>query len=494
VTSLVYAYGCGQPLTGEEHAAAEHTRCINLWNDLVALDQEIAKRERDQCRADRPRLGRVWDGIEELTRALAERPGDRPLRARRNRLYGVARRALNRWRKHHRPWLRALDEERTRRVVAIRKAHTVDSVDPVYWGNSNRVMLSYQTGRQVARLKGRQLRFYDPENDKGVFAVQIQRTPSGLGGAAGELMAGKIPAVHISTPNARGRAQVSLRIDAAGHHLTLPIWIHRPLPERSRVKAAQLTFRRRGPRLTWRLCLTLDVTECGLFAPQRRATSGIAVEFDWAAQGYLEVMRVGGQVWRLPADWMNRVTALEARQGALDEALNAAVSPWGTDPVMGPLLALPTWAERIQQIALARPSLNETQIRWWVGARRLWLALPGERAHILGARQNLYRHWAREVVSSYAALVLPSLDLAKYAHKARGEDDNRWRHRAAIHTLRGEIVHQANKAGTPLLDASGRMINERGDDKSSAWKRRKEGKAQRSQQPSQDIDEHGSSE
>jgi hypothetical protein len=478
MSTLVYAYGCGQPIAGAAEAFAEVLRCRAMWDELVALDRSVAEREWDRAVADRPRLGYLKREIAEIEASDGKWPD--ALRERRKRLYGIMRRRFNAWRKRHREFLRGLNEERIEEVVSIRRRHTVESDDPIYWANSNRVLQSYETGRRVAALKGRLIRPFDPERDDGVLTVQIQRTRTGLGGAPAELMDGTFGHVALSAPDRRGQARLSMRVDAAGNHVELPIWLHRPLPEHARCKVAQLTYRRRADRLRWQLCLTLDVSGCGVHAPLRRASSGVLVEFDWLEQGYLEVMRAGGRIWRLPMPWMGRVDALEARQGALDDALNAARERWPEGP-MAVLLGLRSWEDRVGQMARARGSLDQEQIDWWVRARRIWLALPGERAHILGARRELYRHWARELVSLYPAIVLPEKTLALYARKHRGEEENRWRHRACVHALRQEIEHQAAKAGTPILDASAQVVSVHKEVKPSSWARRKAGKALRAQ-------------
>lgn len=484
---VVYAFGCGQPVSGLDHALAEHARCARFWDALVEIDRGIERQMLARARADDPELDAVMARIAELSAHLAEHPNDKGARAERRRLYREQRQRLATWRKAARDVVRELERERIARVTDARKAVTTDAPDGerLYWANSNRVLQSYDTGRRVARQKGRTLRPYDPERDDGVLAVQIQRTRSGLGAAPVELMDGTFAHLQITQPDARGQARVSMRVDAAGNHIVLPVWLHRPMPPQARVKAAQLVWRRRGDRLRWQICLTLDLQRP--FAV-RAASSGVPVEFDWHAQGELEVMRIGDRIWRLPMRWMQRIDAIERMQGQLDDALNEARRRWGEHEVMGPLLALPRWRDRIREIALARPRLTEDMIRWWVHARRLWLAIPGARAHALGARREIYRQWAREVASSYAAIQLPDLDIARIAREERGEPENAARHRAAVHTLRQELIWQCTKAGTPVFDASGVVVNAPRDGASTAWARRKSAKRERSQMHEQAVE------
>lgn len=41
--ALVYAYGCGRPISGLEHAQAEYERCTQMWDALVKLEHTIER-------------------------------------------------------------------------------------------------------------------------------------------------------------------------------------------------------------------------------------------------------------------------------------------------------------------------------------------------------------------------------------------------------------------------------------------------------------------
>ncbi len=96
---------------------------------------------------------------------------------------------------------------------------------------------------------GRRLRPHDYSRDNGVLSVQIQRTRSGLGASPNELMNGGVPALRFNVSRSRKRYShtVEMRCDADGSKIQLPVWLHRPLPEPSRIKATQLAWRRNMP-------------------------------------------------------------------------------------------------------------------------------------------------------------------------------------------------------------------------------------------------------
>jgi hypothetical protein len=479
---LVYAYGCLKPESGLEHAMAESERCAQMWDDLAKLDAAMYQMEVDRACAQHPRLARIHSSIAELTKTLRESPNDKKLRFRRARFYGIARRALNRWRKRNKTVLAEFNKQRVEKVIAIRSAYTVSAApgERLYWCNSNNVLQHYETGRAVASAKGRRIRERDPRREDGWLAIQVQRTKTGFGMSIQELHSGSFSALQISNPNKRGHAVCEMRVDAAGNLLRFPVIMHRPLPEGARIKGAQVTWREKGGAFVWQLTLILDTDKTNIFNRLREMPADpVTVEFAWQERGYLEVMRVGTKVWRLPPLWMARVDGLEARQGELDALVERGHQLWREHPVMGPLLKIQNWRDRIGKMALARPHLTQDQVLWWVKARRLWLAIPGEREHILRNRLNTYRLWAREVVSSYAGLCLPPLNLAAAAREDQGTDANRWRQRAAVHILRAEILHQARKAGTPVINANARAPKKPSPEGSNSWARRKAGKAEK---------------
>jgi hypothetical protein len=272
--ALVYAYGCDQPLSGLEAAMAEVNRCAQMWNALVEIDRDIAQRELDRAIELDQAVAQAHREIQSLTEHLVLVPSDRGARHQRSRTYQVRRRLLIAWRRHNRPWLKLLNAERLSRVVEVRQRFTWRSAEPIYWGNCDRVLSSYDTGRQAARRTGHRLKPFNTDRDDGVLRVQIQRTRTGLGAAPVELTDGGVSDLQWSRPSERGQGILSFRVDAVGNHVQIPVWIHRPLPPGCRVKLAQLTFRRQGARLCWQLCLTIDPTACqpALYAPMRQAS------------------------------------------------------------------------------------------------------------------------------------------------------------------------------------------------------------------------------
>lgn len=143
--------------------------------------------------------------------------------------------------------------------------------------------------------------------------------------------------------------------------------------------------------------------------------------------------------------------------------------------------------------------------RWTAYGERMARVAPGRRTprdiaetergnlhqRLLRRRREVYRLWAREIVRAYGAIVMDDTDLSRVATDEARSASNSLRQRAAPHTLRQEIVHQARKVGTPILDPSAPVLAAAGSGKTSAWARRKAAKVERSQILAQPVDAIG---
>jgi hypothetical protein len=463
--ALVYAYGCGRPISGWEHVQAEHERCTILWDQLVALEHAIEQQTLMRARDDDPQLACIGEQIATLTNQLKDDAEASDVRSARRELYREQRERLNRWRKDHRDVLREFE---SRRQLAVKVARQQTDA---WWPNYNRVLQSYETGRAVARQFGRRLRPYDVERDDGVIAYQIQRTASGLGAAPHELIDGTVGALQISMfPSPGRRSHVcEMRVDADGNTVRLPVWLHRPLPHDCRVKSAQLIWRRNGKRTIYRLCLTITRDMAAIASAPAQPT---AILFSWTEQGGgLQIMSAHDRCWALPARWLAGMRSLTEKSAIFTDSIKTACERFDLPRI--------SYLDLFDQLQGKWDTLPQELRHWYRETRRQWNYITGLRRSLLGQRREHYRRIARELTQVCAAIQLPELNLMQLAKERH--DDNSMRSMAAIHTLRMEVIHQATKAGAPVFDASGRVLNADRDQQSSAWKRRKRGKAERSQ-------------
>lgn len=472
--SLVYAYGCGAPRAGSEDLEREHARCVALWDQLVTIDAMIEAKVLARAAADVPPIAAANARIDALTALLAADPDAKEARAERRALYGERKALLSNWRRGQREWLRTLERERIAAVVAARQA------TEAWWPNYNRVLRSYDTARQLVRKFGRRLRPHDPLRDDGVLAFQVQRTRSGLGAAPAELFDGTVSALQFSREPLPGRraSLLEMRVDAAGHTVRLPVWLHRPLPDAARIKAAELIWRREANRTVWRVCLTLSAP---LPAPQivsmDALTAPVRVALGWTLTdaGELRVASAGKHEWSLSAEWMRRYDLVATREGWLRDEIKNIRELYELNSRWATLLENPSHPELFAALQARWGELPGDVREWYRVARNHWRSTAGLRRHVLGERHNHYHHIAREIVRLGPVIELPEIELAQIARELRGDDVNSLRHRAAIHTLEAMIRHQARKIGCRVL-ASADAIAATPTEKSSSWARRKAAK------------------
>jgi len=437
--SLVYAYGCGKPIEGLDHAEAEMKLARAMWDRCVQADRDSEAALQQRAAADVPEIAELLAKIAAESgaiRVLAGMGGDDAKAARKAAVEArrAARRALwplmTTWAKEHK---NAVDENNAARWAALTQ---IRQSSGMYWGNYNRVLDAYSRSRVACRKMGRRLQMIDPDRDDGCLTVQIQRTASGLGATLAELQSGRCGALRLGIVDPRAHDEhvfrgerrrlclttAEMRLDEAGHMIRLPLWFHRPLPADARVKAAQLTWTSTGGRRHYQLCLTLSRPVLDV-QPEGRGRAEI--EIGWTREherGPVTVMTVRAQPenrcdlpLELPYDWLAGMDRVE-------------------------------WLQKLTADALKTPMDTAAQRLYRQRLRRMY----GERARLLRHRREIYRLAARRLAMTYAEIVLPDTDYAALAMAERGEERNSLRHRVAPHLLVGEIKHQAHKHGATL--------------------------------------------
>jgi hypothetical protein len=414
--SLVYAYGCGQPIAGWSEAKAEAERCGMLWDRLVQIERMADAEVIAAAGGDVPRIVEL-DAIRRAERATKADGWKVRIRDAERELWPL----LSAWRRDHHDELRAIEDRRRERVTEAR--HGTEC----WWPNYNAVIARYETARVETRKRGRNLRLRDIARDDGCLTVQIQRTRSGLGASPAELSDGSLSMLSIGivpaaaydpTAAFRGerdrmcRTVVEMRIDSAGNALRLPVWMHRPLPADCRIKSAQIVWQPRGTRMEYGLRLTISrprVERASMAPPAASARVRIDIRDHG---GGLHVAEVTS--W--PGEHVDRVM-LDRR--------------WcvGMDRV-----------DRLPAV-IANASLPDQQ------RIRARLELPGLRTRLLRRRREQYRLAARQIAMTHQRIVVETPALSEAAWLDRGTEASALRHRACAHVLVAEIQHQARKHG-----------------------------------------------
>lgn len=434
VDTIVYAYGGAYPLAGWDHAQAEMARQRALWDRLVALDREHEQRLLDLAGKDVPAITKLMARIQDMSAQFDALVADRRARrqAARKRIatpeldaeikaMATARRAVWRelfaqvraWRVTHRELVHELD---TQLQAAMREARRGSGC---YWCNYNRVLDDFDRARRVRFRGGGPPRFSDPHRDDGVLTVQIQRTRSGLGASAIEIMDGNCAQIWIERAD-RGWSRLHVRIDAAGTRLIMPIMLHRPLPTDGRVKRVQVTWRIDGAQRRFQAAFTVVRPADPPVAHPGRTALGLDLGFRLQDDGSLLVatgVDSAGDIhrWTMPASWMAQMDYADA-------------APQQADPT-----------EELR----AKRNL---------------------RAHLCRERNERYLvAIARPLCQAYAVIAMEQWDMTKTARRKKTETDEpklpsaarRNRQRACLSHLRDAIVAQARKFGTRIEWVSG---------------------------------------
>lgn len=429
--SMVYAYGCGTPISGVAQAEQEIRRSNELWNTLVAIERAYDAEVLDAaCQGDRD----VATARVEMDAARAELHAaygaqDRDaIAAARSRLRQSERDLwppLAKWRKEHQSIVREIELRRRARVVDARRKATA------WWPNYNDVIQRYDTARIEVRKRGRSLRMHDDSVDEGCLTVQIQRTRSGLGAAPSELQdgtcsmlaVGRVPEGAYDATTFRGdrrrmcQVMMEMRVDSDGNTLRLPVWMHRPLPADCRIKQARIVWRREGNHRRYGLRLTISRPRRE--APPHSSALSAIVRIDIQMRGrHLQVARV-------------------ETHGA-----DGAVS-------IGDVVLDAHWVAMMDRAAWLQSRLDNES----VGAKervRAAMERPGLIGRLIRRRTEQYRLFARALAAAHRAIRIETPALSEVAFVDRGSEANAMRHRACAHRLIAEIQHQARKHGAQV--------------------------------------------
>lgn len=481
--NLVYAYACGEPVSGWTEAQAEMERQRALWDACVTIEREMERQEILIARSDDAALDDMCQRIEALSLAMDAASGEefQALRKDRRALYAERKKLLSAWRKSNKPKVQAIEAARRAAVKAAHQdAQATTASDPekvLFWANANRVIGDYETARRTVKQFGRRLQLSDEARMDGVLTVQIQRTRSGLGaaprelqdGTYGNLAIGMIPPgadklAHHKRTAAR-KVMMEMRADADGNMLRAPVYLHRDMPEIARVKLAQFVWRMEGGKMTYGLRLTLgDLpqpaqawTNGAACAVSLRAEdrAGLVLGVVADAQGERETLRLSGP-WTAKAKLCEKMKSdLQAEISGLREAWRDISLPaLVRECLFGKRYAPPPALlhEVMDACLLSLPRA----VRAWRdgrgGGKSRYQSWSGMRLRLLRSRREQMRLMARDLASRYGVIVLPDTDFAAAQREDERDDFSaaKW---ACLHELRKEIQHQAVKAGGRVVIA-----------------------------------------
>lgn len=482
MTVYAYKYGCLPPLDWREDATDCLYRQNRLWNRLVEIEHENRDKWRSlmaedpavadleakiadaQARIDAVKEARKAARIEKrrVNAAPAADAALSDLVAERKALAALAKAARQAAKADMKPKLDALADERYQAVTAARQEAAAGGL---WWGHYNAVLASYETARVRAMKEGADLKFHSFDG-QGRFTNQIQ------GGATlDDLRAHRGPAWIDPAPAGQYRAGVVLlRITLTTNDqrernmLTLPMVMHRPLPDGARIKQVVVTRRKVGTRWRFKAVFTLDdpappaengaVRACGVNHGFRQVAGGLRVAMRVDSRGRESDVL-------LPQTWIDRMNHVSDLQSRLDERLNevhAAIRAWwraDDAQIEAERAALPDAVrERAIRIAAA-PKIGPGKLAAFaLGWREAWEAQHGERFDerpraglladaeawrrwdkrrreemdnlrdkLLAQRREIYRTWAADTARDHAVVAVTEMDLREIARlESRDEE------------------------------------------------------------------------
>jgi hypothetical protein len=437
--TMVYSYRAYRPTSGLDAVTTEMHRRTRLWNTLVEIDRDY----RDRARAltgPRP-----WA---EATKADPEIV----------------------------PQLDLLDVERRQRVrEACRDSG-------LHWANADDVRVSYEQAIKQPQNRPLWRLWTDKRDDRHAEPNDLQFHSGRLGGR----LVVRVPktrrwfTLHPCTNdgNHTPSAVCELRIGKAGEAATIPVRMHRRLPEDAVIQRAELSRQTRGYREDWTLALVVRTdTAIGSPSPNPRA---VTIRFGWelCTDGSMEVARwesddgeSGGL--SLPAELLASFRHVAGLQSVRQQHFNAAqalVAKTRRTPD-----GLPSWLVKGTEFVglwntperLCRlmdrwhhegggESDEYTLLQRW--ARREHHLATEEtnlRTRLLRRREWLYGNVAAQLCRDYGAIRMGAPDLRRIARRRRHDDqseEERWqRFIAGISTLRMRIMSTARRTGVVVL-------------------------------------------
>lgn len=512
VATIAYRYGLGEPIDWDSDVADQLYLQTKFWNRLVEIEREAREQYRAVVGAD--------DTIGPLTTEIeAAKQKKERLFTERKALRAKARKKIPT--PDHDARIKALAEQ-IRALAAVIKTARIDAKERLaphadaintwrfdavkqarnasglWWGNYNAVAASYDAARAKAMKEGTELQFHRFTGE-GRLTCQIQ------GGASAEaIMTGKCTLVNVA-PLAAGafshpsrgerrrlqRTQIAVTAFTRGTErrmLTLPMQMHRPLPDGAIVKQVTLTRRKVGTRFRWHAVFTCSIPDTEMQPHPSERACGVNLGFRQVKEG----LRVATVAWDsrktaehliLPAEWLAAMDRVETLQSRRDEHLlpmHAAAKLLPRDDDTPEALR-----ERLDRIARA-PKIGSAQLAamvlawrdghpgwqpeqlpafeaWRRNDKRAAEEQANLRDKLAAQRKEHYRLWAHDLVRRFSVIAVGKIELRKLAELQRADGTENDLHararanrtRASLFLLQQELAQQAMKQGSRIVMVDG---------------------------------------
>lgn len=256
----VYEYGCLSPVQGEQAAIDQIFRRHRLWNSLVEVENRIRAQAREALSDEESE--EKLEALRQQSDAIRSEMKARRKQARSKKIdisdlqlrldeTKTALRAAYESAKAVRQSRRSERKDELDKLSELRKTEvkTVVHAAQLYWGNYDDVLASYNT----ARFKKTPLRFH-PTRPEGKVNIRYQTglpVPQAFENDTRFRLSAytskELATMKVKNPKARH--VVHLRVGSEAREpiwFSLPVVLHRPLPEEGIIKSAAVTRRCRG--------------------------------------------------------------------------------------------------------------------------------------------------------------------------------------------------------------------------------------------------------
>lgn len=457
-TCRVYEYGCvpsprGKPMaTGEDEAVMAMRARNDLWNRLVEVEQRFQEQRAALLESLAP-------GYEAM-----DKPSRRAVFARDDVKAAIG----------------TLDTARREAVRALCLA------SGLYWCNYEEVKNDYEAARK--RRGGADLKFHAWHRVRGKLTVRWQHglPVAAVFGNNTQLRIRPVDPLAWSSPSRSRRRRltrtvVSIRIASEARRpvwLTLPMVMHRPLPEGGLIRSASVI--RECVGLDWRWKLILVVALPAVPQPATAGSGTIAIDLGWRQED--EGLRVAAMydseqfagTLILPDTWLVRMGKVDDLRSIRDKRFNPARADlvvWLAARPPVPATEEETWLRTAtttlsQWRSPARLAALVTRWRsqrfsgdeaiyeqleaWRRREKHLYLWESNLRDKLIRERREIYRLFAAHLSRRYREVILEEFDLGGVARKKDNPLPEAARHQrvlAAPSLLRLAIENACRREG-----------------------------------------------
>ncbi len=338
-----------------------------------------------------------------------------------------------------------------------RRAKAARAARPCSWGTGGAIEQAVDAAR--AGKTDPRFRRWDGH---GRLAVQLQRGLSvedAFGGADTRLRIAPVdprawdPAVGRGERKRLCRTTVQMRIGTEADRrtpiwVTIPIEMHRPIPEDGRIKWAYLVRDPVADHVRWRFQLAVESPEEKPLPARREGVC--AIDVGWRLidgelrVGYLVDDTGHEEELRVPAAILGALHKAEDLRSIRDrhyDGIRARLREWlAAQPEVPEWLREATatmdrWRSPGRLVSLrrqwhgARIDGDEEIVaaldEWYHRDRHLWQWEAHQRRKTLGRRKDLYRVWAADIASRYARVVVEDFDLRATKRRDSPEEGTR---------------------------------------------------------------------